>query len=171
MAKALGTDPSTAPAPNTHLLAPYVSGDVGLIFSPRPPSEIQSYFSDFRPLDYARAGTVATRSFTIPAGIVHSRAGEIAREEDEPLAHSIEPTLRKLGVPTRLVKGKIELENDYVVCKEGETLGSGQTTLLKMFGVATAEFRVRVLACWNKEDESVTKLESRDDEGEMEVDE
>ena len=65
-----------------------------------------------------------------------------------PLAHSVEPTLRKLGLPTRLVKGKVELEGEYVVCKEGEVLGSGQTTLLKMFGVATAEFVVGVRAYW-----------------------
>lgn len=73
-----------------------------------------------------------------------------------PLAHSVEPNLRRLGLPTRLVKGKVELDGEFVVCKEGEVLGSGQTTLLKMFGVAMAEFRVRVEAYWEREMGEVT---------------
>ena len=80
------------------------------------------------------------------------------QEEDVPLAHSVEPNLRKLGLPTRLVKGKVELDGDFVVCKEGEVLGSGQTTLLKMFGVAMAEFRVGVEACWERETGEVTMV-------------
>ena len=73
-----------------------------------------------------------------------------------PLAHSVEPGLRKLGLPTRLVKGKVELGGEFVVCREGEVLGSGQTTLLKMFGVAMAEFRVGIEAYWERETGEVT---------------
>ena len=82
-----------------------------------------------------------------------------------PLAHSIEPTLRKLGVPSRLVKGKIELDTDYTVCTEGEVLGSGQTTLLKMFGVATAEFGVKIKAYFVAGTGEVVSLEDRGEEG------
>lgn len=92
-----------------------------------------------------------------------------------PLAHSIEPGLRKLGVPTRLVKGRVELDGDFVVCREGEVLGSGQTTLLKMFGVTMAEFRVGVEAYWERDTGKVVVLgedgvEKVGNEG-MEVDE
>lgn len=80
----------------------------------------------------------------------------MAAEEDVPLAHSVEPGLRKLGLPTRLVKGKVELHGEFVVCREGEVLGSGQTTLLKMFGVAMAEFRVGIEAYWERETGEVT---------------
>ena len=151
MAAALGRSATDEPAPNTSLLTPHLSGTIGLLFSPRPPAEIRAYFAHFHPLDYARAGTTATRTFVLPAGVVYSRGGEMAVEEDVPLAHSIEPTLRKWGVPTRLVKGRVELEGAYVVCREGEVLGSGQATLLKMFGVATAEFGVDLKAYWVKE--------------------
>lgn len=48
-------------------------------------------------------------------------------------------------MPTTLVKGKITLENEYKVCEEGEELDSRQTRLLKLFGVATADFRVRLV--------------------------
>ncbi|CAD6585052.1 MAG: mRNA turnover 4 [Alectoria sarmentosa] len=141
MAVALGLTSESEPYPQTSLLSPHLRGSVGLLFSPRPPSVILSYFSTFVPLDFARAGSTASRTFSLPSGTLHSRGGEISAEEDVPLAHSVEPNLRKLGLPTRLVKGKVELDGDFVVCREGEVLGSGQTTLLKMFGIAMAEFR------------------------------
>jgi mRNA turnover protein 4 len=105
--------------------------------------------------------------------MVYSRAGEIPISEDDPMSHTVEPTLRKLSVPTRLVKGKVTLElmggeEGFPVCKEGETLDSRQTTLLKMFGVATAEFRVDMKAYWSREKEEVIVLEG---EGGMEIDE
>ncbi|KAI9886353.1 MAG: hypothetical protein M1823_001861 [Watsoniomyces obsoletus] len=143
MAKALGNTPEEEYQPNLSKL--YLTGNVGLFFTSRPPSEILSFFEDYIRSDYARAGTSSPRSFTIPAGVVYSQAGEIPQEEDVPLAHSLEPTLRALDVPTRLVKGRIMLDQEHTVCQEGDVLDSKQTRLLKLFGVETAEFRVRML--------------------------
>ena len=171
MAVALGLTSASEPAPNTSLLTPHLHGSVGLIFSPRSPSSLLAHLSAFQPLDYARAGAVASRSFTIPAGTVNSRAGEVPMEEDVPLAHSLEPMLRKLGVPTRLVKGRVELDEDFLVCREGEVLGSGQTSLLKTFGVVTARFRVEVVAYYKREGEKVVVVQEDNGVGEeMEVD-
>ncbi|KAN0079205.1 Ribosomal protein L10 domain containing protein [Elaphomyces granulatus] len=172
MAIALGHNPETEFAPNLHKLSPFLTGAVGLLFTSRDPESVKAHFDSYRPLDFARAGTVSTRSFTIPNGVVYSRAGEIPVSEDDPISHTVEPTLRKLSVPTRLVKGKVMLElvdgeEGYSVCKEGETLDSRQTTLLKMFGVAIAEFRVDVKAYWSREKEVVTVLE----EGGMDIEE
>ena len=161
MAVALGLNPETEPYPHTSLLTPHLHGAVGLLFSPRPPPAILSYFSTFAPLDFARAGTTASRAFALPPGMLYSRGGEIPVEEDVPLAHGVEPGLRKLGLPTRLVKGRVELDGGFVVCEKGQVLGSGQTTLLKMFGVAMAEFRVGVEAYWERETGEVTVVEDR----------
>ena len=148
MSVALGGTASSTNEPVSGIssLCPHLSGSVGLIFSPREPSEMLSYFDDFAPLSYARAGIPSSRSFTIPAGIVYSLGGEVPEDDDVPMAHSMEPTLRKWAVPTRLVEGKIELDNEYEVCKEDEILDSRQTAILKQFGVQTSEFRVRIKA-------------------------
>lgn len=158
MARALGSSPETEPAGGTHRLTPHLRGNVGILFSPRPPEEIIAYFSAFRPADFARAGTTASRTFILPPGIVLSCGGEIAAEDDVPVSHTVEPTLRQLGVPSRLEKGKVMLDVEYTVCKEGEVLGSAQTALLKMFGVASAEFRVELRAVWAAESGSVDVL-------------
>lgn len=104
------------------------------------------FFGTFVRDDYARAGTACTRDFSLPAGVVYSRAGEIPVDEDLPVPHTFDPLLRDLGVPTRLDKGKVMLDRDHLVCKEGNVLNSKQTRLLKLFGVQTAEFRVKLSA-------------------------
>ncbi|KFY14864.1 hypothetical protein V492_02362 [Pseudogymnoascus sp. VKM F-4246] len=159
MAKALGSTPETAYQTNTHLLAPYLAGNVGLLFTDRSPEDVSAHFAANTPTDFARAGTRATRRFAIPEGIVYSLGGEVAAEDDIPMAHGLEPELRRLNVPTSLSKGKITLQNEYEVCREGQVLDSRQTRLLKLFGVATAEFRVRVVAYWSAASGSVEEVD------------
>lgn len=160
MVHALGSTEETEHAPGLRLITPHMSGEIGLIFTDRPPEEIELYFSNFRSMDYARAGTNAVQGFTIPPGELRTSFG-VEAGEDDPIPMAAEPTLRKLGVPTRIVKGKVVLEESadaesmqegegYVVCREGETLDSRQTTLLKIFGVRMAEFRIGLKAVWEK---------------------
>ncbi|TAQ84621.1 hypothetical protein B7494_g7052 [Chlorociboria aeruginascens] len=159
MAKALGSSPEDEYQPATSQLARYLQGDVGLFFTNRDPAAVIEHLASLSKTDFARAGTVATRTFTIPAGVVYSMGGEIAREDDVEMAHSLEPELRKLNVPTALVRGKIVLENEYTVCKEGDVLDSRQTRLLKLFGVATADFTVQLTAYWSAATHEVTEVE------------
>lgn len=163
MAKALGSTPETAYQTNTHLLSPYLAGNVGLLFTNTPPPATLAHFATSTSTDFARAGTPATRAFTIPAGTVFSRGGEIVEEADVPMAHSLEPELRRLNVPTTLAKGKITLQNPYEVCREGQVLDSRQTRLLKLFGVATAEFRVKLVAYWSAAETEVVEVPQADE--------
>jgi len=154
--------------PSLGRLHTHLAGEIGLIFSPQAPSSLLPFLHSFHPASFARTGTAATRTFTVPAGTLYTRGGEIPIEDDVPVQHSMEPGLRKLGLPTRMNKGKVELENEFTICKMGEMLGSGQTTLLKGFGVAMAEFRVRPVAVWKREEGVVEELEGK--EGGMDVD-
>lgn len=163
MAKALGTEAATEHLPNLSSLSKYLSGSVGLFFTNRDPKDIIEYFASYSQTDFARAGISATRTFIVPAGVVHSRGGELPEEEDLPLPHSLEVTVRKWGMPTRLVKGKVLLDAPYTVCKEGDTLNSHQTALLKLFGVATADFKVDLKAYYSAANESVTEVNAMEE--------
>jgi mRNA turnover protein 4 len=172
MVHALGSTAETEHAPGLRLLTPYMNGEIGLLFTNRAPEEIEGYFAEFRVVDYARAGTRAARGFTIPRGELRTSSG-VEGGADDPIPIGAEPTLRKLGVPTRIVKGKVVLEESgdqegmqteegYVVCRQGETLDSRQTTLLKTFGIRMAEFRVSLKAVWEKAGELVREVDGMD---------
>ena len=152
MARALGQTPDDAQADGIDRLNPYLSGSVGLLFTNRPTDKILEYFSNLTAVDFARAGAKASRDFIIPSGVVYATGGEVPPEHDVPLSHSIEPELRRLGVPTRMIKGRVVLGDEsgegegYTVCKEGQVLDSRQTRLLKLFDMCMSEFKVKVLA-------------------------
>ena len=159
MAKALGASEGDEYLPGLAGLSRFLRGTVGLLCTNRPVGEVREFFEGYVETDFARAGTVATRMFAVPAGTVYTTGGSQLAENDVPLPHSLEAQVRKWGMPTRLEKGRVILDQEYVVCEEGKELNSNQTALLKTFGVATAEFRVRVVAVWRAATGEVTAVE------------
>lgn len=164
MAKALGTTTEEEQAPGLARLTGHLKGNVGLLFTSRDPKDVLEYFDDFSESDFARAGSKAPYSFTVPAGPVYSRGGEVPVHDDILVPASMETQLRGWGMQTRLDKGKVVLDGDHTVCKEGDVLNSHQTALLKSFGVAMAEFRVRPKAYWSSVSGEVTVIEPDDDQ-------
>lgn len=146
MAKALGTTAAEEYREGLAQLSSHLAGNVGLLFTLRPAQEIIEYFQTFIKADYARMNCIAPLTFVVPEGTVYSMGGQIPSEEDVPLAHSLESTVRALGMPTKLVQGKVHLDQPYTVCKEGQKLDSKQANLLKQFGCAVAEFQVKPVA-------------------------
>lgn len=166
-ARALGSTPEESQADGLHLLSQFLSGSVGLIFTNRSPAQISDYFASLTQIDFARAGGVAGRTVTIPPGQLYSTGGEVPEEHDVPVSHTLEPELRRLGMPTRMVKGKVVLGDEgyegYTICKEGEVLDSRQTRLLKLFSICLSEFRVKLVAYWTASTGEVTELEGAQD--------
>lgn len=164
MARALGATPAEAAIPGVDNLSKYLAGSVGLLLSNRPVDAILDYFTRLAKADFARAGGRASRRFAIPPGVLYATAGEVPPEHDVLLKQSIEPELRKLGLPTRMVDGKVVLGEEnggsepYVVCNEGDILDSRQTRLLRLFGVCLSEFRIKVLAYWSSATGEVTEI-------------
>ncbi|KAI9796499.1 MAG: hypothetical protein M1825_000616 [Sarcosagium campestre] len=163
MAKALGATPEEEYQPNLSQLRKHLVGNVGLFFTSQPPEQVLSHFASYNRTDYARAGTEAPRTFTIPAGVLYSRGGEVPVEEDVPLPHSREPALRALGMPVSMVKRQVVLDGDYEVCRQGEVLDSRQTRLLKAFGVVAAEFRLLMLAYWSAATNEVKEVDAMEE--------
>ena len=171
---ALGSTAETEHLPGLAALKEHLSGEVGVLCTNRSPEEIEEYFTNFVESDYARAGVTANDEFLIPKGVPLTTRYGVEGGEEDPIPMAIEPRLRKLNIPTRIVRGKVILEesaeaqdvmNDddgYMVCRVGDTLDSRQTEILKIFGARMAEFRINLSAVYDKDSAQVRKISAMD---------
>lgn len=150
--KALGETPQEEYKDNLHKLAAINDGLIGLLMTNELPETVKDYFDAFVKNDYARAKTRAPITFVIPQGIVYSRGGQIPVEEDVPMSHSMEPTLRtKFKLPTKMINGKINLTEEFKVVEKGQLLDVTQALIMKTFGIACAEFKIKMYGYHNGE--------------------
>jgi len=160
MAKALGTSQATEHLPGLHKIAQNLKGQVGILFTSSPPSEVTAWFADFHPSTFLRSGSTAPSTYTIPSGPIlqhHSTP-------PEPFPHNEEPQLRKLGLHTTMVRGVPTLEREHVVVREGEKLSAEQAQILKLVGVRMGEFRVQLRVWWEKETGEVKEVEGGEED-------
>ncbi|XP_051957518.1 mRNA turnover protein 4 homolog [Xyrauchen texanus] len=151
---ALGKGPTDEYKDNLHKVSRFLKGEVGVLFTNKTKEEVQEYFSNFKEMDYARSGNIATMAVTLDEGPL------------EQFPHSMEPQLRQLGLPTALKKGVVTLIKDFEVCKEGDTITPEQARILKLFGIEMVEFKLSIKCMWNSESGDVEKLMEGDDEEE-----
>lgn len=138
MSIALGKEPEGEHVEGIHKLSRLLKGQCALMFSVIKPKEVLEFFESFHQEDYARAGDIATETVKLESG---------------PLAQfsfSMEPQLRKMGLPTALEKGVITLVKEFVVCNEGDTLNPEQCKILKVLDYKMADFRLKVNAVFGK---------------------
>lgn len=108
---------------------------------------MEEFISEFKIDDYARAGTIANQTVPLEAGALAGFQG------------TMEPTLRKLGLPTTLKNGVIHVDRAFDICKEGSVLNVEQCKLLKLFEVKMVEFQLQVLGMWDKNTEMFTDMQ------------
>eukprot|EP01098_Paradermamoeba_levis_P006485 TRINITY_DN268_c0_g1_i2.p1 TRINITY_DN268_c0_g1~~TRINITY_DN268_c0_g1_i2.p1 ORF type:complete len:293 (-),score=100.73 TRINITY_DN268_c0_g1_i2:249-1127(-) len=137
MAVALGRSPQEEYRKDLHQITEQITGNRGLFFTNSTKEEIISFFSNFHESDFARSGQQVEETISLPSGPLSQ------------FSHPIEPHLRKLGMPTQLKNGVIQLLGDHTICKLGDTLTPEQAKLLKLFGYKLAHFQIQVIAGWS----------------------
>lgn len=158
--KALGDTPEEEYKDNLHKLSKLCGGVSGLLFTNETPETVLAYFDAYTKSDYCRAKSKSPIDFTIPEGIVYSRGGQVPVEEDVPMSHSLEETMRnKFKIPTKIKSGRIFLNEPFHVCSKGDTLNVTQALILKQFGVAASEFKVKTIAYFDGENTEVHKFD------------
>lgn len=161
MATVLGRDAESELKENFHTFVRYLHGGCGLLFTSSAHEDVLSFFEGFEEEHFARAGCTATEDFLLETGELPT----------ELCPHPMEPQLRKLGLKTRLNKGKIELLNDTMICKKGDILTAEQCRLLQIFEKKMAVFRINLIAHWQDgKVEVLAEHEGVDDKSDMEAD-
>ncbi|GAA97118.1 uncharacterized protein L969DRAFT_91233 [Mixia osmundae IAM 14324] len=153
MRKALGATAEDEHARGSAHIGQMLEGNVGLLFTDCTPKEVVEYFESYKKSDFARTGNLATETIELPQGPVLM--------EGEPAPHSIEPQLRKAGMPTSLIRGVPTLAGGgFTVCKAGQTLSPEQVQLLKLFNKPMATFQIVPLKGLDVKAGSVIEVDS-----------
>jgi len=142
MGLALGRSAAEEVSENLYHVSQALSGQRGLLFTNQTKEEVLEYFDKLSESDYARGGDIATETILLKEGLL------------EQFPHSIEPQLRKLGLPTKLERGVPALLTDHTVCREGDMLSPEQARILKLLGKEMAAFRLVMLCVWTRHDGS-----------------
>lgn len=138
---AIGKNAAMEYRPNLNKLCKLVKGDVGLMCTKLEMEEALKTLRNFRREEFARVGQEATSSFSLSRGVLDGPNGE-------KIPHTMEPTMRKYGLPTVLNRGTIELLADHEVCSEGGILDVNQAAILRIFGIKMSFARMTPICMW-----------------------
>ncbi|CEG38611.1 mrna turnover protein 4 homolog [Plasmopara halstedii] len=139
MKLALGHSKEEEYVQNIYRLSKDINGNTGLLFTNRSHHEVLNYFSELSISDYPRSGFVATETVAIPEGPLPQFIGSMIE------------SLRGLGLPLDLKKGVVVLNQNYTICKIGQTLTPEQAKLLVHFDRKMAKFKLVLLSVWSKD--------------------
>eukprot|EP00761_Pharyngomonas_kirbyi_P014978 gb/GECH01015009.1/.p1 GENE.gb/GECH01015009.1/~~gb/GECH01015009.1/.p1 ORF type:complete len:230 (+),score=69.91 gb/GECH01015009.1/:1-690(+) len=137
MKVALGKTEAEEVQPGLSQVAEQVYGFCGILCTDRDREETQEIFDNFERQDYPRSGFVPQETVTISAGPI----------DWAPV--SMEPLLRRLGLPVQIIKGTVHIPFDHVVCRAGEEINSSQSKILKIFRKPLAKFKVQLVCHWH----------------------
>jgi mRNA turnover protein 4 len=118
-----------------------IKGKTACFFTSLNLIEINEIFLTCEFKGFLKTGDQATSSFELTCGSTLTPTGN--------LPHTLEPQLRKCGLPSRLNSGVIEILRDYVINKKSEKLTPEQATLLKLLGEKQGTFRISPIAVWD----------------------
>ncbi|XP_054709864.1 mRNA turnover protein 4 homolog, partial [Uloborus diversus] len=139
MAYALGRTLEDEYQPNLHKVSQMLQGQCGLLFSNQPVDEVLRWFTSYSEGVYARSGNIATDDVILKEGPLSQ------------FPHSLEPELRRLGLPTTLTKGIVHLVKDHEVCKVGDSLTPEAAKILEHLGYEMAEFQIKIQCTWSRD--------------------
>ncbi|RIA90872.1 ribosomal protein L10-domain-containing protein [Glomus cerebriforme] len=150
--RALGSNEQDEQALNLSKFSQELVGNGGILFTDEPVDNVSSYFSKTQFEDYARAGAFVDKDIIIPAGkIKYHNTGEYVVNTQKPL-------LEKLGMPVRVEKDSVILDQDYTICKYGDQLTVEQAHMLKQLMFKLAIFRLNPTHYYDKTTNQVIEV-------------
>lgn len=119
-----------------HLLAPYLSGNIGVLFTNRTRDQVYDFFNNFVVNEYPRTGSKSPRDVILKAGPL-----------DIPV--EMEPKLREFGLPVEVQNNEIFLMSDVALLQQNSVISRETVKILETLCMPIIEARVDVVAEWN----------------------
>jgi len=117
--------------PELNKLMPYMTGNVGFIFTKSSPMEIKKILIDNEEPAQAKAGQVAPNDVTIPAG---------------PTGITPDGTsfFQALNIQTKIAKGLIEIQNPVKIISKGDLIGNSEVILLQKLNLTPFSHKLNI---------------------------
>jgi len=109
--------------PALEKLLPYIKNNVGFVFTKDDLIDMRAVLLENKVRAPARAGAIAPLDVKVPA-----QATTLGPEKTS--------FFQALSIPTKITKGTIEILNEVALIKEGEKVGSSESTLLNMLNIS-----------------------------------
>lgn len=123
--------------PQFERLLPHVRGNIGFVFTSSDLKEIRDIITANKVAAPARAGALAPKDVTIPAGNTGMEPGKTS-------------FFQALGIPTKIARGTIEIVSDVQVVTAGTRVGPSEATLLNMLNISPFTYGMSVVQIFDQ---------------------
>lgn len=122
--------------PEIASLIDLVKDNIGLVFCQDDLSEIRKTILEFRVPAPAKLGALAPCDVFIPPGPTGMDPGQTS-------------FFQSLGIPTKIVKGQIEIQNEVHIIKTGDRVSASQAVLLNKLNIRPFSYGLKTQAVWD----------------------
>ncbi|KAI0749429.1 60S acidic ribosomal protein P0 [Daedaleopsis nitida] len=123
--------------PQFERLLPHVRGNIGFVFTSGDLKEIRDIITANKVAAPARAGALAPKNVSIPAGNTGMEPGKTS-------------FFQALGIPTKIARGTIEIVSDVQVVTAGTRVGPSEATLLNMLNISPFTYGMTVVQIFDE---------------------
>ncbi|KZT73627.1 60S acidic ribosomal protein P0 [Daedalea quercina L-15889] len=123
--------------PQFERLLPHVKGNIGFVFTSGDLKDIRDIITANKVAAPARAGALAPKDVTIPAGNTGMEPGKTS-------------FFQALGIPTKIARGTIEIVSDVKVVTAGTRVGPSEATLLNMLNISPFTYGMTVVQIFDQ---------------------
>jgi large subunit ribosomal protein LP0 len=123
--------------PKLQTLLPYIKFNVGLLFCKDDLSGIKKTVSELRVAAPAKVGAICPNDVIVPAGPT-----------------GMEPTqtsfLQALNIPSKIVKGQVDILNDVRILQKGQKVGQSESSLLAKLNIKPFSYGLSILTVYDE---------------------
>ncbi|WP_175058949.1 50S ribosomal protein L10 [Thermococcus sp. 2319x1] len=122
--------------PDLEKLVGYIQGGAGILVTEMNPFKLYKFLEESKKPAPAKPGVPAPRDIVVPAGPTPLPPGPLVGE------------MQALGIPAKIERGKISIQQDTVVLKAGEIITPQLANILNQLGIEPLEVGLKLLAAY-----------------------
>lgn len=123
--------------PKLQTLLPYIKFNVGLLFCKDDLSGIKKTVAELRVAAPAKVGAICPNDVIVPAGPT-----------------GMEPTqtsfLQALNIPSKIVKGQVDILNDVRILQKGQKVGQSESSLLAKLNIKPFSYGLSIFTVYDE---------------------